>query len=344
MANSPQNFMSLRAEHVAPNVSPLERSLVRITITNMSPIPLAVGPSAPINSSFLLSPRIFTEVTSQSASGSPEVASLDRKLSLPPDTAMSTIVWADQGVMGNLLDLRGSAATSVRWTIVQGFRPDRAANAYTPGPNCLQCDSDIQTRRAAGRPGRSIPDLLQSLRTDQGAAFLESVLEARTRLYQQEIARADSKDEAGGAIRHPFAHRGQIAQTLADRLPALSEQEAAFVLIQMPPSRSFGGAMREMKPLDDAAAPDTRRLVRMMMLLVRAPSGEDEIYDESIASADEATRTYASLLRDRRRIDAETRVKVPEPAGGGDASPAGAPGLWTTPPVEQQRPSDSPRQ
>ena len=61
LTRSPREFMSLSVRPSSPTIGSLDRTELVLRLTNTSGRPLAVGPNSPINSRFLLTPRVDIE-------------------------------------------------------------------------------------------------------------------------------------------------------------------------------------------------------------------------------------------------------------------------------------------
>jgi len=119
----------------------------------------------------------------------------------------------------------------------------------------------------------------------------------------------------------------------------------------MPAARTLARPLVEMEPLDAAARVDARHLVRMVALLTRAPSAEDDLYDATIASGEPETARFARLLKARRVLDARERLRIETvrpstpsnlPVDSDPWGLSGAPAPASAKPTQDQAPTPPP--
>ncbi|MFI4882451.1 MAG: hypothetical protein ACIAQU_07695, partial [Phycisphaerales bacterium JB064] len=146
MISGPQSYMELSIEAPSPEEHVTAITRLRLTLRNNSPIPLAVGPNAPINSRILLSPVLDADLDRLTPIAIPEVASVDTRLRLMPRERLVIDVFAGGGLAGWYLEAAGGRTTRTRWRALQGFIFTPNAG-YQPGPMCLTAESGLITRR-----------------------------------------------------------------------------------------------------------------------------------------------------------------------------------------------------
>jgi hypothetical protein len=331
--------LNLTGRHVRSQASPLDRVMVRATLRNVGSFPLAVGEAAPVNSSLLLSPRVSSEGRVLTQGMGPEVVDLARRLRLDPGDSIEAVIWASRGSVGDVLDEIAARPATVRWTLLQGFRqtePSEEASAvFTTGPFGLSAETDAQERSRVTSPGGTLEDFRLALEQATGERVLELLLYTRERLRveaqerrfeerralvtalreeradersiarfiaayetgQEELVRVvtDRSPRIAGMVEEFGRWVSPTAEALASVYPTLTEEQRAFALLSAAPGR----VNTVMRPLDEAAREDQGRLPKMIYLLTRVESVDEEAMLEALASDHPAMRELARLLSDR---------------------------------------------
>lgn len=293
MIREPRSMIHLEAAHATEELSPFERIEVRVSVRNVSPIPLAVGPGAPISSDVLLSPRLTLGSNQVIEQIKPEVVSLDRRLRLLPGERVDAVVWAGQGHTGAVNDQALLTSALLRWRVVEGFMvsPD---GVYVPSPLSLTADSRIVRRPPVQLPPGGAIRLPDWTREFSGVKFIKVLTVAPAAL---QFVQREAGDELALEVITGFA------EALLDRLPSLSRYERSIVA-QLLPSAT---ATEQFQPVEDALRTDDDRLVRLTYLFVRTTSPDDPIFDLCAESDDPVIRAVAAQLRERIKQLADRR-------------------------------------
>ncbi len=320
ITQSAEAFLHLSARQVKPIAGPFDSADIRIKIINTSPFALAVGPSAPINSSFILAPRVLVDGYPILQELKPEVVSLDRRLRLRPGEELTATVWAGQGDTGLIITHLADKPISVRWNVIQGFQiptaDQESAAQYRPGALCAAAESDLQTRSGFQRSGKDLEAFVAALRTARGERFLGLMIEARRRLIDVDLSLPSAPPPPPVRPSHPtpeeiaaitahralqHQHRAAVAQAVAERLAAVTPEERAFAMLILPP----GWAVEEAQIIDDLAATDPSPAVRLAMLISRVSEADDPLFTATTTGDDPMLAEVASLVRARRAHEEE---------------------------------------
>jgi len=302
MTESPRAYMLLDAEQLIQQADPLDPAPLRITLRNVGPIPLAVGQSSPINSELLLTPRAMINGRQLLQEVRPEVVSMARRLRLLPGESMVAEINPILGLTGATIEhVSAVASQTLRWRVIQGFRIDPEEDArYLPGVMCLITETDPQVRRAVKRPGLTLEEVTEALRTSSDEALLENLIYARYYLLR-----------TNSFFRNPAdieTARERVARAIAERVPDMTPLEQAYTALTIP----RGWAMEQAKQVDDAIAESGGELARLVAVVTRASAPDDPLLIEAIESDDERTQAIARVVRSRLEDFIEQRGLVEE--------------------------------
>jgi len=294
VVNDPRSIIALRAEFVDTEPAPFDRLELRITIRNTSPIPLAVGPDAPISSDVLLAPRVSIGTRDARENLTPEVVSLARRLRLDPGESLTTTIWADRGALGTLLDRSALVAALVRIRAIQRFVVTDDAR-YIAADLSVSADTDPIRRRPIATPrggAGALPDLI---RAATGRRLAETAL-----LAFNVVGRARANPDAPALAEQVQA----VADAFTERLGGASAFER-FMLTRLLPAES---ASPPFAPAVDLLRQDADPLVRLAFVMTRAADPADPILDLAEASDDALVRDTARAVRRVLAAQAEARA------------------------------------
>ncbi len=323
MVSEPRSYLSLAADIIPSG----RTASLRLVIRNLSPLPLAVGPDRPINSRFLLTPKLDVGLRASSREVLPEVISADRRLRLAQGEAVEIIMKPEIGYAGWLAETQCLQATRLRWGVLQGFMAG-ANTTYVPGPMCLETQTE-QMVRPPVRPVAPIEDLVHWFESMGGpdGVDIEDVASATARLR----AAAVLPVAEGGLGAEGVARLAEAAATRYAALPSASR----VVLIANAPHARQNPAMQ---PLDDAIDGESDVRVLGIAMLARAVSPESPLLAAARASGDSSLGEIADLLTQRFVESDPTYGAV-----GPDLRAMAGPGLAaTSAPVPAQAPRPGP--
>ncbi|MCW5775515.1 MAG: hypothetical protein KIS87_03590 [Phycisphaeraceae bacterium] len=304
MTIDPKSFMSARAEVVNREVGALERTVLRVVVQNIAPIPLAVGSERAINSRFVFSPRLDIGVQTFHQDASPEIYDLERRLRLMPGESMTFEIWPDPGYSGWLVESRATQVVRSNWRMVQGFVIGRGGT-LDPGPLCLSASTGYQTRRPSAEAKSALDSLLLFVEEAPRTRFPEMVGAVRARV----LGGPGTPDALTPAeIR-------SLAERLAERYLKSAPRERMMMLAVVPNTSMEPG----MRAFDEAALNEEDPRALALVLATRAVDPNHPAFDRAEASGDALVRELASLLRERIRERGATYARAGP--GGRDLAP-----------------------
>ena len=138
MIKRPASFQYLSVTQDKRMYSEGDRPRLTLRLQNTSPIPLAVGPNAPIDSRMLIEPvGVATPQNGFVGKPKPKIVQLDSRIRLMPREELIVEIYADSVTTDWLIEQQPSLSMRQRWRVIQGFRPrlsDELANrsSYSP--------------------------------------------------------------------------------------------------------------------------------------------------------------------------------------------------------------------
>jgi len=286
MTEGPERYMALDIDATQTSMHCTGFTRVRLRVRNTSPIPLGVGPSAPINSQIMLSPVLEADLDSLTPLAVPEIASLDRRLRLMPRQSFEAEFWVGGGLTGWFLEACGTRTTRTRWRAIQGFRLVEG-KGYQPGPMGLAAESNLVLRRPLPEMRLDANGLATRMLADD-----EAVLTTIAAALKATVAGPDS-----GRLRRPPEFYQPIVAAAAQRLSQVSPLTRVAMMAAMPNARMS----EAMAAFDAAALEQDAPLPVTAALLTRADDPEHPIFERAAASGDARLAELARLLADRLR-------------------------------------------
>ena len=291
MTRQPRTFMGLRAEMVESAVGATEPARVRLRLTNLSSIPLAVGGDRPINSRLLLVPRLQVGTVDEFSRALPEVIELDHRLRLMPAESIDVVVLPDAGVAGWFAEVGAIETVRERWRVLQGYQLD-AGGVPEPGQLCLEAET--------GRLGRA-PLLLRHVSPIELADALEAAGQAELPEVVAAI-RARALLGPGAEYRLSADDLQRLAGIAAERYPRLPLVSRAMMLAVLPSAFLAPG----MEAFDIAALAERDPMLVPVALVTRVREADDPVLLGWIESETDGIGAIARALRNRLQTPAPT--------------------------------------
>lgn len=294
---SPRRFTSLSAR-----VEPLEARMldpVRMTITlgNISPIPLGVGPDRPISSRLLIAPDLQVATEPVATSSLLQVQSLERRLRLLPREEFETVISPDAGMLGTTLDLIYTKPVRVRYTILQAFELTQSG-AYDAGPYGLSAQVGPVIRPASIKINADVAAMTRWAEAGTPRELIETIILLRGRSLPITAAQPLTPDE-----------QRAIFDAAARRFPQLSPEWQIALLALAPPAVSSAKLLPAEEPavlpLDVASQASTDPRVRTIVAALRTASPSDPFL--TALSSDENPRLQALARNVQGRLSEGTR-------------------------------------
>ena len=291
MITQASHVVSVEAQPENSDVRLLERTPVRITVTNVAPIPLAVGADKAINSRFLLAPVAEVLATPTASSDLVEVVALDRRLRLLPREQFDATVWADAGQLGLLLDLSSSSTSRVRWRVIQGFELT-PGHGYDAGPHCASTDTPNMVRRASTRFLADAQSLIGSMETGGPRELGEAILAVRARQSRTNSSLAPLSSLELDA----FVDAG------ATRFRSLSKP-AKILFLSLLPTRAV---QPQVARIDAIAGKDSDPDVLTVEMSLRAASADDPVFENPAVENNPDLKHLSELVKARLKTTRRT--------------------------------------
>jgi len=323
MASDALSFQLLRVDVDPGPIGATAPMKATVTITNTSPMALAVGPDRPINSTLMFSPALALGTEGRSLLAMPEAVDIGRRLRLASGESITATFHVDAGFLGWHAVNHADESTQARFRVIQGYR--FAGTAMVPGAMCLSVETRSVLRRplpmferAAGsaREDRSrlvsAGDLIGRISEAEGEAFAETLAVARVLLMRSAIAEINSR-RALEEGRTPLAQppltpeeQQGIVAACAGRFQRSGAHERALMLAMLP----HRGMVERMGGFDEVVGSllDERGdpLVWSLAMLTRASDPTNALLAEDRARPTGELDTLAARLRSRLADEGRT--------------------------------------
>lgn len=310
MVESPRKVVSLEVKPLSESMSPIDRTPVRITLRNISQIPLALGPDKPINSRIMFAPVIELGPARMLGTEYVYITGLDRRLRLKKDEAVEAIAWPDIGSLSYDLEWVATSQTRVRWRVLQGFEisPQRM---FEPGPGSISAETQPIMRPAVGRVN-AVNDAMRRAIEVSGPRELSDTLQS----LKLQIANQQ-------ASKMQYADLDRLLELLARRFSSMDRPTKILVMCLLPPSKKVQPCLR----IDQLAGQDTDEEVLAVLLATRVFKADDTALSSPTVLNSPRLSALAALVK--RRIEQDRpSIATREPL---------VPQLVLTAPPRQQR-------
>ncbi|MEQ8843564.1 MAG: hypothetical protein RIB58_01820 [Phycisphaerales bacterium] len=294
LVGQPENFMelNLRTSGLEEHATGITR--LTLTLRNNSPIPLAVGPNAPINSRILLSPVLDADMDRLTLVSIPEVANVDTRLRLMPRERLEIEVWAGGGLAGWYLEAAAIRTTRTRWRAIQGFIATQQAG-YLPGPMCLTAETGIIVRRPLPETRLSFDAIANRLEADDPAVLPTIATALKARLIGPDTPQQGLRPDLLPII-------AAIMEEAGIRFSNSSEVEQVAMLVALP-NQGMARAVnmqQQVAPFDRVALDEGQQPVTLAAaLLTRASDPADPAFERALQHDDPRVRELAGLMQAR---------------------------------------------
>jgi len=301
MATRPRTFEIVEATPARQSGGALDYIPVRLSVRNISSIPLGLGSDRSVNSRFLFGPNLETVPGGANAGVEPEVCELTRRLRLNPGEEIAIDVWPDAGLTGWIAEVSSAAVVRTRWRVIQGFQP--AANAGQEiGPGCLELNLPAISRNPLDESrmgGKTLLDRLSLTRPSQVPAVVAGF---RTHIITMQAATPAEVS----------ANRALMVNALLPLYATWPARERAIAAAVIPNAVMAA----ELEPLDALIRADEDPLVRAIAIVTRVNKADDPALAAAEGSGNGRLARLARLQRERvadnARCYASVGVKIRE--------------------------------
>lgn len=309
--NDPKTFLTLLAD-TAPSGDAFAGESIRITLRNLTPIPLALGTDRPINTRFLVAPLLSGRAGLVGREARSEVIEGDRRLRLMPRETLTIDATPGIGFSGYLTEQMCDEQLRLNWKVVQGFISTQSGS-YVVGPNCLVADTPACTRPLVPDAKRDAATLAGAIADQQGHTLHAWLLAANRLLNAPEIttlrrtaAPASTSTTATPtpaptsaatpavpeAVASGSADAEIIAKALVERYPTLSPDDRLMVVALVPHRGQFAA----FKDLDGLMVADLDPGVKALGLLTRVREADDPVLAAAAQSKNARVKRLAELI------------------------------------------------
>lgn len=292
MIKNPRTFQRLEVSMAKRDADPLETVRVKISIRNLSRIPLGLGSSRTISSNLLLAPTVETAGRNLRPLVQAEVLDMERKLRLNPQESVDAWVNLDSGLTGWIVDTLSSGTVRVRWHAIQGFEI-KQNGMKEPAAGSLDATTEVLVRSTL--PASRVP-------ADQLAKRIAIADEFRL-VPLLAAARAIMVTGSNGPPGQP--ERNALAESLAAKYPLLPVRMRLLTIATMPP----GSEIADLTPLDEVIRQERDPAVMGLALITRAVNPEETIIKDAESSSDPTLQRLARIHKHRLLAGAKTYSK-----------------------------------
>ncbi|HMN39221.1 MAG TPA: hypothetical protein PKE29_00130 [Phycisphaerales bacterium] len=301
MVENPRRIMTLEARALRSEISPLDRTPVRVTLRNVSSIPLALGPNQPLNSRILFGPAIETGSARLPSNELGHVASLDRRLRLLPNESVDIVTFPDMGVLSFVAELALPGQSRIRWRVLQGFQlVDQ--RVYDAGPRCLTTDVATMLRRLPNRAEAVFTALQYALQTGGPREIADAVLSLRLQMSMGSNLNAADVD--------------RLIEVIARRFGTMQRASKIMVLCLVPSQADLPQVVR----VDQILPQETDEDVLCVALATRVVRPDDPLLRAPGVLKSTRLASLAQVVQDRlasgTRTYATSSLQVPALVGG----------------------------
>ncbi len=317
MVDDPRRVMSLEVSALRKEIVPTDRTPVRVTLRNTSPMPMAVGPDKPICSRLLFAPSVDIGADRMPTADLAWVANIDRRLRLLPNESFDIIVWPDLGPLSADMEFALPRQGRVRWRVLQGFElsPQRI---YDAAPNMLAADVAPLMRKLPNR-AEAVPDALKyGIQTGGPSEIADVLLSLKLQMAQSKVIVTTLTGSDIDAMMESLAKRSANG--------GLQRASKLLALCLLPSSAPTN--LPQGHRIDVVAAQDSDEDVLAVELAVRVYDPKDPIFSSPNVLKSTRLTALAQIVKDRLEAGtnciATARLVWPDLIGPGSARPADA--------------------
>lgn len=293
----PIRIQSLQVRPDKTTFDVLEPISVRVSLRNISPVALAVGPKHPINSRVLLAPRLKVFAEDIPTAGMLEVLSLQRRLRLPAQRSIEAVVDADAGQLGMSIARFNSQPIRIWWRAIQGFRL-QSEDYYDAGPGSVASAFGPVTQNLSAFARSDLPTIRAAFTRGTPAHVVDATNVLVARVFGLGAVPCESKDAE------------PLFRALAERFPTLDREFKLLILCLLPPEV----VMPALKAVDAVASTDPDPDVLLTVLASRIGQSDHPLLAENapLLADKPALRRLAAMVKARLESGAITRPNVIE--------------------------------
>ena len=308
MTTRPEFYMYLQIEPIGSEIDPLDESMVRIRLRNLAPIPLALGPSQPIDSNFLLESILAKNTMGFAGTTGPKVLDLGHRLRLEPREELVVELRGNSPMVQWLMKMQSSSTYRLRYRLLQSpqlripqeviLANDLNADAPVYGiinsPLGLTAETSLIPRTVLGET---------ALSADEFVAQLGSVeLDDRRRAVAAAAGRLLLPEE--GKEFNSFDKTTLIEGLMDAYTRAKSDERAEMICLlpqrhQVPEMLSFDDHVVSLLLSDALIDSRVDPMVLLGVLITRTDEKDSPVFDTLEQSDDPRLGIIAKIIQDR---------------------------------------------
>jgi hypothetical protein len=270
----PRTYMSMNAKLVGTTLHPTQPARVRVTLRNLAPQPLAVGPDSPLGTRLLIGPYGDSRVRTLDGLV-PEVSLIERRLRLNPNETMEVDLDPDAGLSGWSIGAASDSTVRVRYRVLQGFSAESGVVEH--GSQSISTETQALVRPPLTVSKLSVEELAGMIK--EGVHELPTlILASRAKLLKPDAAGLEP-----------------LVAALTARLQAGPLAEQAALIAGLPPA----GVVTAMAPFDKAALALLDASMRALALVSRARP-DDAVIQEAAEGKDGMFGRFGQALLERK--------------------------------------------
>lgn len=331
ITNDPAKLMSLIAELSVSSAAPTEAVSLKVTLSNLTTMPLGVGSGRTMDSRVLVNPALEVTLATLRNGVMPEILDLERRLRLMPRESLVVTYRPDAGLTGWLAETNCDQTIRIRWRLLQGFY-EASDGSIEAGPRCVTASTLSQVRSPLAEASLTPAELGARLADAPDAQLPALVLAARSRLLAQLPAPAPvpaPTTGGDGLSARPVpdrplledTDRARIAEGAAKRFQNSDALARLILLTGLP----HAGQVPPMKVLDDLARTETDPATLCLVLITRLRNPQDDLLEKCTGSTDPRIAETATLMAARLASGAPCYSEL-GPGLAGLVEPAGEDG------------------
>ncbi len=293
MITNPENTMSLGISPTRSSFGAGEPAALTIRLSNLSPLPLSVGASSPIDSNLLIVPG-FREIDGGfQGVGRAKVIDLGRRLRLMPLEQMEIQVDPDSILTRWLIETQPQSVIRQRWRVLQGFKP-MPSGGIINSPFSLVSETPLVERRVLGEASHSIDSLIKGVGSSDSEQFQRSVMGAAAILYNPSRRSDLNTGDLARLVDALWAgYDGGDTRAKVWMLGSLPTKVAS------PPMASFDERVQQAMTSDSLIEAEMESVLVAMVLLTRVEAMGSPVFDVARSHPDSRLGWIAGFISGR---------------------------------------------
>lgn len=293
MITLPENTMRLSVNSVKTQYNTGERSIIEIKLANLSSLPLAMGNSQPIDSSFLVVPGFREDGGEFKGVGRGKVLDLSRRLRLNPLEELTVLIDPDGIQTSWLLDSQPQSAIRQRWRLLQGFKA-LPSGGILNSPFALVSETPIVERSVLGLIYKPSETILEAIRSNDTARLMNAVIAVNAILLKPETRTDLTENDIESFV-----------VALADQYTNADINTKIWMLgklptkVACPQMKAFDERVQKEMTADSLINPEMNPAHVAMVMMTRVESMSSPMFDVAASHPDSRVVWIGDRIRQR---------------------------------------------